>query len=67
MDVYKVKDMINCLLLNNQMKIEEDIRMQREGQKSLEHRYAIYILFGLFGGLIRFNPTTFFSCFLFMS
>ena len=32
MDVYKVKDMINCLL-NNQMKIEEDIRMQREGEK----------------------------------
>ena len=32
MDVYIVKDMINCLL-NNQMKIEEDIRMQREGEK----------------------------------
>ena len=33
MDVYKVKDMINCLLLNNQMKIEKEIRMQREGEK----------------------------------
>ena len=33
MDVYKVKDMINCLQLNNQMKIEEEIRMQRDGGK----------------------------------
>ena len=37
MDVYIVKDMINCLLLNNQMKIEE-IRMQREGEKC-ERKY----------------------------
>ena len=36
MDVYKVKDMIKCLLLNNQMNIEEEIRMQREGEKCEE-------------------------------